>query len=421
MSFRDHFKRLTAGSFLRDIAMLSFGTIGGRLIALVALPFVSRLYSPADFALLAIYLALVNTIAVAACLRLEIAIPLAETDGDSVQLLGLSLLVLCTISFGVLMVALLAPGPVAGLLGKPQLAAYLWLVPFGVLMSASYSALQYWTTRSRRFASIARTRVTQAVMGVITMLGLGWMGAVPLGLLVGYMFSGGAGGMRLGIDMLVRDRPALRSISWPEMKAALHKYRRYPIYSTPEALANAAGVQVPILLIAAHSGAEAGHLLFAMTVMAAPMALLGQSISQVYMSRAAAELTAGGLAAFTSAIMRRLFAIGSLPIALSGLLAPWVFPLLFGPDWARAGVIVAWIAPWMLLQLAVSPVSMALYVVGWQRASMVLQIGGVLLRVGSVSLAVKVDPSLTTEYFALSGVVFYAIYSAVVMVAVRKR
>ena len=88
MSFRDHFKRLTAGSFLRDIAMLSFGTIGGRLIALVALPFVSRLYSPADFALLAIYLALVNTIAVAACLRLEIAIPLAETDGDSVQLLG---------------------------------------------------------------------------------------------------------------------------------------------------------------------------------------------------------------------------------------------------------------------------------------------------------------------------------------------
>ena len=407
MSLRDRIKRMTTGSFLRDVATLSLGTVGGRLISLAALPIVTRLYTPEDFSLLAVYLALVTTIAVAACLRLEIAIPLADSDDDAVRLLGLSLLAALGVGAVTLIVALVAPVAIASMLGRPQLAPYLWLVPLGIIMTASYSVLQYWATRARRFGSIARTRITQAAIGAATMLGLGWFGLAPLGLLIGNMFNIGAGGFRLGAEAIARDRDRLRLVSWQGMRATFHKFRRYPIYSTPESLANVAGVQIPVILIAALAGAEAGFLFLAMQVMTAPMSLLGSSISQVYMSRAPEELRAGRLAPFTLGIMKQLVQVGVGPLIFVGLVAPVVFPWIFGPDWARAGVIVAWLVPWMALQFITSPVSMVMYVTSRQRAMLVLTILGFFLRVGGVLISYLAFPDYLILGFVMGSIANY--------------
>ena len=83
-------QRLKASSLFTDTAKLVSGTAGGRLILLAVLPVVTRLYDPEDFALLAVYMALITTLSVAACLRLDIAIPLAETDEQAADLLVMS-------------------------------------------------------------------------------------------------------------------------------------------------------------------------------------------------------------------------------------------------------------------------------------------------------------------------------------------
>lgn len=415
MSFRARLSAVLSGEFLRDVLKLSFGTLGGRLIALAALPLVTRLYSPDDFALLAVYLAIVGTVAVAACLRLEIAIPLADDDDDAANLLALALTGLGTVSGLALLLALLMPDRLAGWLGKPAIAPYLWLVPLGIAFAGTYSAFQFWTTRARRFGSIARTRVGQAAAGVIVMLSLGWAGVAPLGLLLGNMLNIGSGGFGLGLQALRRDRRKLRAVSPRRMTETLRRYRRYPVYSTPEALFNIAGVQVPILLIAAHAGAEAGFLLLAMQVMAAPMTLLGSSISQVYMSRAPEEMRQGRLAPFTLSIMRRLMIVGVGPLVLAGALAPTLFPLIFGADWARAGVIVAWLVPWMALQFIASPVSMVLATVSRQNWAMMLQLLGLVIRVGPVLLAIATYPEWIVPAFAVSSSIFYLLYVAVVI------
>ncbi|WP_322867895.1 lipopolysaccharide biosynthesis protein [Aquicoccus sp. G2-2] len=187
------FQRLTSSSIVRDVAKLVSGTVGGRLVLLLAMPVVTRLYSPEDFELLAVYAALVGTVAVASCLRFEIAIPLAENDDDAVHLLILSLMSAAGVVALLLLLAVILPQQVAELVGSPEIGAYMWLVALGVAMTASYSALQFWATRNRRFGAIARTRVGQASTGAATMLGFGWLGLAPMGLLLGNMFSLGAG------------------------------------------------------------------------------------------------------------------------------------------------------------------------------------------------------------------------------------
>lgn len=385
---------------------------------LLALPLISRLFGPDDFKLLAVFIALISTVSVVACLRLEIAIPLAETDDDAANLLAMSLLSAATISAVLLALSGVAPVAFATALGTADIAPYLWLVAIGVFLTASYSALQFWATRLRLFGIIARTRVVQAVTGVVTMLGLGWLGLAPIGLLLGNMLTMGAGGVSLASQALRRDRDRLRAISPAAMLRTLTKYRRYPVFSTPEALANVAGMQVPVLMIAAFSGVEAGQMFLAMQVMAAPLALIGASVGQVYASRAGEQLRNSTLHRFTLTMMKRLFLIGAVPLTVAALLSPFLFTLVFGAEWQRAGVIMAWIAPWMLAQLVVSPVSMALHVVGAQRIAMFLQFLGLAIRTSFVFFAMAIAPNLAVEIFAVSGVVFYMIYSAVVLKSV---
>lgn len=405
------------GSFLGDVLKLSFGTLGGRLIALAALPVITRLYSPEDFALLAVYLALVSTLAVAACLRLEVAIPLVETNDEAADLLALALTVLTLVTALLTLPALLMPEQVAAALGAPALAPYLWLVPLGVAMAGSYSALQFWATRARRFGAIARTRVGQAAAGVSAMLALGWAGIAPFGLLLGNALNIGAGGVSLAASALARDGAVLRAVRLRDLAPAFRRNHRYPLFSTPEALFNVAGVQLPVLLIAAYAGAEAGFLLLAMQVMTAPMTLLGSSISQVYVSRAPTEYREGRLAPFTLSIMRRLVLVGVGPLILAGALAPIVFPWLFGADWARAGEIVVWLVPWMALQFIASPVSMVMFVVGRQRAMLVLTTLGLMMRVGGVLVAMQLAGVSPIVGFVIGSIAYYATVAGFVMAA----
>jgi O-antigen/teichoic acid export membrane protein len=225
--------------------------------------------------------------------------------------------------------------------------------------------------------------------------------------MLGNLLNASAGGFRLGIDALREDRTALAGVSRRGLAKAFAAYRRFPLYSAPEALVNMAGAQVPILIIAAFSPSEAGFLLLAQQVMAAPMKLLGSSISQVYVSRAPEEFRAGRLADFTLSTMRKLIILGVGPLILAGVLAPILFPVVFGAEWSRAGEIVAWMVPWMALQFISSPVSLVMYVVGRQRAMLVLTTLGLIFRVGGVVTALQISTLGLVGGFVVGSVSYY--------------
>ena len=58
MSFKSNFK-IFKNSFLRDALTISIGTVLAQLIPLVLYPILARIYTPEDFGLLAIILAVI--------------------------------------------------------------------------------------------------------------------------------------------------------------------------------------------------------------------------------------------------------------------------------------------------------------------------------------------------------------------------
>lgn len=403
--------------FVRSVSVLVGGTAFAQAITILILPILTRLYTPADFSVLAVYAGLLGVIAVVACLRFDIAIPLPEKDADGANLLALALLLALGVSLLIAIPCLLAPAWLAGVLRQPRLEAYLWLLPFGVFLMSAYSALQFWVTRQRNFTLIARTRMTQSLGGAGAQVGFGWGGLTPLGLIVGQTISNGAGALGLGWRTWRNSRPLLAQVSGAEMRRLFREYDRFPKYSSLESFANNAAIQVPVLIIAAAAlGPEAGYLALAMRVMQAPMGLIGGAIGQVYLSRAPDEYREGRLGTFTVTILGGLMKAGVGPLAFAGIAAPTVFALVFGESWGRAGVLVAWMTPWFIFQFLASPVSMALHVTNHQKQAFLLQLLGLVLRVGFVFVAILFYRAGVSEVYAVTGFVFYLVYLFVVLI-----
>lgn len=407
---REKFDNMFRHGFVRSVSVLVGGTAFAQALMVLVLPLLTRLYTPEDFSVLAVYSSILGIVSVAACLRLEIAIPLPQRDEDAANLLALALCSSAGVAGLSALIVVLFPVQIVALVAQPKLLPYLWLLPLGILLSSSCAALQFWTTRKKRFSVIAKTHLTQAIGGAGTQAGLGWASIAPLGLLLGQMISSGAGIFQLVRDALKNDRGALRLIHWSDMKRMFREYDRFPKYSTVESLANNAGTQLPIIIIAALAlGPEAGFLVLTMRVMQVPVGLIGGAVAQVYLSRAPDEFRAGTLDKFTLNVLGGLIKAGVGPLLFVGIVAPPMFSLVFGKQWERAGELVVWMTPWFVFQCVSSPISMVMYVRTWHKAMLALTVSGFVIRVGTIVFAENFDRSHFSEYYAVSGAVFYFI------------
>lgn len=409
-------KGIKHNGFIRSVSILVGGTAVGQALMMLALPLLTRLYTPADFSVLAVYTSLLGIIAVPACLRLDIAIPLPKHDTDAANILVLALGFAIATSTLVALPVLIAPAFVSKLLGSEGIKLYLWLLPIGVLFASTYSAVQFWATRKKNFSVIAKTRVSQAIGNISTQVGFGWFGTSPIGLVLGQIIGNGIGIASLIRYITTKDALTLKAVRLSEMHRLLILYKRFPQYSAIEALANNASIQVPIIIIASMAiGPEAGFLALAMQVMQAPSSIIGGAIAQVYLSKAPEEHRLGSLGNFTTSILGGLIKTGVGPMIFAGIIAPEAFSLLFGEKWHRAGVLVIWMTPWLILQFLTSPISMALHVTGNQILALALQILGLCARLIAVLLAAIYFKSYISETYAISGAIFYLVYLILVM------
>lgn len=411
-------KLLPAG-FARNVGVLVGGTGVAQCISILVIPVLTRLYSPDDFAVLAIYVSITTLVLSVAALRLEIAIPIPKDENKAIDLLVLALLFVLCIGVITLFFMFCFSSGISRLVGKPDIEEYLWLVPLGVVFGGAYSAVQYWVSRNREFPLIARTRMTQSLSSAAVQSASGMLGVGALGLIVGQIISQSGGVFLLGRKSWPGIKDKIKSVRFERLKKTFSEFKKYPKYSTLEALCNSSSIQVPVIIISSLVvGPEVGYLMLAMKITAIPLTLLGSGTAQVYLSQAGGKLQSGSLGSFTVGVVGGLLKVGGPIILLVGGAAPFLFPLIFGEEWLRAGELVVWMVPWLIFQLMASPVSMALHVLGRQKTALIMQLGGLLLRVLTVICAGYLDKNIS-ESFAVSGGVFYFVYLVVVFWAIK--
>lgn len=398
-------KALPRNQFARGVSVLIGGTAGAQLLSILAAPILTRLYSPDDFGMLAVFTALLTFFTVISAGRYELTIPLPDSEQDAADLtvLGFSL-VLCTTMISAF-IFIIWPQKIATIINTPQLANYLWIIPLGVFFLGSYQVFNKWAVRQKQFTVIAKTRVYQSVGTLAIQLGGHSLG--PLALMGGHAIGQGIGASGLAYSAL--KRPELKKSSWRNLKKQAYRYKDFPIFSTWTALFNTASLQfAPIMFIAIFGATVTGLYALTLRMLTLPSSLIGNAVGSVFLSEAPKAKRDGNLAELVTKLHSRLAMAGALPLVVLLLFGPDLFALVFGEEWRKAGVYSQWMAPWIYLQFQWSPLSMLTMVLELQRQALVSQILTFIIRFGSIVVVWKLGLS------ADIGVFTFAVVSAVV-------
>ncbi len=334
--------------------MLAGGTAGAQVLLVLAAPLLTRLYSPEEFGVLAVYASLLAFICVIASLRYELAIPLPHNDREAANIAALCLLIVSGITVLTALFVFFLGKTTVEFLGVAQLSPYLWLLPIGVFASSTYSIFNYWSLRKKSFPAIARTKLRQAFATLGLQIGAFKLGAAAL--LAGQVAGHSAGTLSLALPAL--SNPAFKGVSWQGICDGAKRYRRFPAYSTWEGLTNTASLQLaPVVFSAAFGPASVGLYGLAHRVLMLPLSLVGYAVGQAFFAHAPDAHRVGEMGTSVTHFTATLARLGAPPLMLLVLLGPDLFALFFGLEWKEAGYIAVWMAPWLYLQFIYSPIS----------------------------------------------------------------
>jgi O-antigen/teichoic acid export membrane protein len=418
---RGLWQRSTTGTLRRGILTLAGGNTLAQLVTLAVAPILTRLYSPADYGVLVVMASVVGILGIVATGRFQLAIPLPENDREARQLMRMAL-GLALISSTLVGLVVWASAPwIFELLGIPAAAVYWWFIPLAMAGIATYETLYHWGLRRKEFHILTRTRVTQAVSGSATSVGLGFLVSGPFGLLVGALLYQAAGMTRLA-RFARNPNPLPTNDSQapaPGFLPTVRGYLPFAGFSCLAASLNTLGVVVAPILLTRLYGEEAGGAYgFAYRLITVPMLLVGNAISQVFLAEAAPHLGTRPdyVRHLHHSILRRTVKFGLGLIGL-GILSPWIFPLVFGARWAQAGIFAAWMALFCAAQLVVSPASNLAVLLRRQELQFALDLLRVLVVVPSLVVPHLLGATVTQTVacyslcmFGLYGV-YYAVYA----------
>ena len=394
---------LPKGRFVRGIGLLAGGAALGQAIVVVASPILTRLFGPADFGLLGVYISLLGIFSVVANLRYQLAIPLPEQEEEAANLLGLSLCIVLFMSFIVVLVVWLFKHQIISWIKVPALRPYLWLLPLGVAMVGTYQAFNLWAVRKQAFSRIAQTKINQGFSSVLIQIGLGILKFGPIGLLVGNIAGQAAGTTTLAALAWRSDRAALKAISPKLMSRMAIRFRKFPLFSSWSGVFNNLSFQIPILMLSSYFGPEiTGFYSLSFRVVGFPAQIIGQATAQVFFPTAVEANRKGSLATTTKLFFERLVQVSVSGFLIVGFSAPALFSVVFGRQWREAGAYAQWLSPWLFLVFVCSPLTALPVVMERQGREALFNFVLLISRVGALVIGGTLgSPRLALECFAI--------------------
>jgi O-antigen/teichoic acid export membrane protein len=409
-------------NFSTDILKLVSGTTIAQVFSVLISPFLARLFLPEAFGVFALFSSIVGIVGAVFTLEYELAIMLPKEDSDAANLLAGSLGISTLVSFLMVPIVWFGGSTIAGWLNAPELAQYLWLAPillfFGGI-GAGHPVLTAWASRTRHFSQISVAQVTGTVTSTLGKLALGIFGFNSGGgLIAGSLIGSIASPLLLGWQIWKdNQRLFVESVRLPVIWQNLKRYRKFALYNTPSALLNTISWQVPSFLLSYFfSPTIVGYYAFGNQLLRLPMNLVGGSIAGAFYSHASTAHQEGKLAEFVEDTFRRLVEYSFFPILMLTLIGKELCVVIFGSEWAEAGVYIQILSVWMVFWFISAPMGRLFNILEKNEFSFGLNVVIFITRVISIWLGgILGSPRLALFFFSISGALVYGYLSVSIM------
>lgn len=408
-------KRLLHSEYIRNILALVSGNTIAQLIPLLAEPFLTRLFPPEDFGLLALFISVSSLFAVLATGRYELAIMLPSKEKDAINLVGLSMLVTVVITLFSLMVVWVFNHPICRLLKSDGITGYLYLVPLVVLFSGLAQTLTYWFSREKQFRKVSIARIFQSSSAAGTGIGAGFLKMGTFGLISAQVLGNFASACYFTFRFLKKKPDKLRQISMGEMKAMAVNYAEFPKVNALYMFADTAQYSgISFLIASLFNNVFLGFYSRTFRILTVPLSFIGSAISHVFYQKASVIFRdSGNLRRFGLQTLLGTTLAG-LPIFIVVMIwGPDLFAFVLGPAWRPAGVYAQILSPWIFMKFITQPLSQIPMIVNRQKELFLFSVISIILIFGSLIYSGLIADDLIIGFYLIS--VSQVVYSLVLI------
>ena len=372
--------KLIANDFLKSLAVLMTGTLIAQIIGYLLAPIITRLYTPAEMGEFGMFQRVAVLIATIATARYEYALPLPKKDHHAFMLFRFALkIAMVTISICLLL------GLTYGAMNGKGVDYFqvIFLLIIVVLSLSFFNLGTNWSIRKKYFQKISMAKMTQSITlnGLRVMFGLFKAGS--FGLIVAYTISFLISSIYFLKDFLSFKSGIHSKISKLRTKVISKRYKDFPLANLPLALSDyIRDVLVAIILIEFFSESLFGAFDHSYRMLRIPVMLIGASLSHVFFSRISSFKTEGKLIyPLFRKVLISLSLLSILPFLVIYFFGAPLFAFVFGAEWRFSGELSEIMAPWLMLNFIVSPLSTIPLVFDKQKAYLIIGLIGSLLQI----------------------------------------
>jgi len=410
------------GSFLRNFAVLGSGTLLAQAIPVLVSPVLTRIYSPEDFAMLALFTALVGTFTPIVCGKYEVALVTPKKRIYAEHLLGIAVYCAFAISIFLAVVFVIGGKSILAFLNAERLGIWIFSVPAALLFTGLFTAGNYWANRNKEYRLMSTARVIRAVLAALTGILSGLAGAAFAGLLAGFF----AGLLAATLFIFCQDRSLLNHRIWRwsrEKKMVLSRYRSYPLYNATSGLMDGITLSLPVFFISRYfPEAVVGYYALVFRVASAPIGFISASVSQINLKKVVDIVNSGqSPVKYLLTVAALLASIVSLPAMIIIVWGPGLFAILFGKQWAQSGEYARILMPAICVQFTASTLSSTMGATNNNRLGAIWKILA-FISTGTMLLLVAPQGDVWVILYALTilNMILYTFYFIMILYAAHK-
>ena len=402
--------------FSQNVLTLMTGSTLSQAIPIAISPILTRIYTPEDFGLYAVYIAIITILGTIVSGRYELAIMLPKKDEDAINIFALGLVITICLTVLITILVITFNDYIVNLSNNQKMKYWLYIVPASVFLMGCYNLLIYFNNRLKNFNKISNMFIFKASASAVVQLSLGCIKTGATGLISGQIFSQLMADIHLSI-IIFRNKILLSKINKPKMIEMAKRYRDFPKYSVLAILANKLSYQLTNIIVSAiYSITTLGYYAHVQRVLGLPSSLIGTSIGRVFIHEASKEKQNTGKAIQTfKSTMKKMILIGLPIFAFLFMIVEDLFAFVFGEPWRIAGEYAQIVIPFFFVQFIISSISSTETIMEKQNLDLLFNIA---ILAGSM-IVIVVSSSFGFKIFLINWAIvislLYVIYGFVLM------
>ena len=142
---------LNSNSMLKNMLILATGNSIGKLLGILSIPIITRIYTPEHLGTLSVFIAISSVLIPFGTLGYSIALPLPRSDKTATNLAVLNIILLSIMISFITIILYYFIDIIFNKLSIEILLPYWWLLIISVLFGGIYEILTRWTIRKKAF------------------------------------------------------------------------------------------------------------------------------------------------------------------------------------------------------------------------------------------------------------------------------